>query len=66
MAAERTWKIQELSTEGWTSIDPSTDRLTKEQCDTEIVNYIENGLSPSRVRAVPSGTPDDGLPTLDR
>ena len=66
MTQQKLWKVQELSTNGWTSIDPQSDNLTKEQCDTEIVNYIENGLSPSRVRAVPSGTPDDGLPTLDR
>ena len=33
MTQEKRWKIQELSTNGWTSIDPQSDRLTKEECD---------------------------------
>ena len=36
MAAEKRWKIQELSTNGWTSIDASTDSLTKEDCDAQL------------------------------
>ena len=32
MTEERRWKIQELTTEGWTSIDPSTDSLIKADC----------------------------------
>jgi len=35
MTAEKRWKIQELSTNGWTSIDASTDSLTKEECERE-------------------------------
>ena len=34
---ERLWKIQEQTTNGWTSIDPKTDNLTKEQCDKWLV-----------------------------
>ena len=66
MAAEKRWKIQELSTNGWTSIDPTTDSLTKEQCDVQLNNYMDDGIAPNRLRAVPTGTPDDGLPALDR
>ena len=66
MTQERTWKIQELTTEGWTSIDPSTDSFIKKDCDAQLINYIENGLAPDRIRAVPSQTPDEGLPELDR
>ena len=66
MTEERRWKIQELTTEGWTSIDPSTDSLIKADCTVEINNYIDNGLAPDRIRAVPSQTPDEGLPELDR
>ena len=66
MTEERRWKIQELTTEGWTSIDPSTDSLIKADCTVEINNYIDNGLAPDRIRAVPAGSPDDGLPQLDR
>ena len=66
MTQERRWKIQELSTNGWTSIDPTTDSLTKEQCDVQLNNYMDDGIAPNRLRAVPTGTPDDGLPALDR
>ena len=65
MTEERRWKIQELTTEGWTSIDPSTDSLIKADCNFHLNNYIDSGLAPDRIRAVPEGTPDDGLPQLD-
>ena len=66
MTEERRWKIQELTTEGWTSIDPSTDSLIKADCNVELRSYIENGLSPDRIRAVPAESVDEGLPQLDR
>ena len=66
MAAEKRWKIQELSTNGWTSIDPTTDSLTKEECDAQLNAYMDDGIAPNRLRAVPSQTPDEGLPELDR
>ena len=65
MTEERRWKIQELTTEGWTSIDPSTDSLIKADCNVELRSYIDNGLSPERIRAVPAESVDDGLPTFD-
>ena len=66
MTKEKRWKIQELSTNGWTSIDPTTDSLTKEECDIKLEAYMDDGIAPNRLRAVPTGTPDDGLPALDR
>ena len=66
MAAERRWKIQELSTNGWTSIDPTTDSLTKEECDIKLEAYMDDGIAPNRLRAVPSQTRDEGLPQLER
>ena len=65
MTEERRWKIQELTTEGWTSIDPSTDSLIKADCNVELRSYIENGLSPDRIRAEPAESVDEGLPQLD-
>ena len=47
MTEERRWKIQELTTEGWTSIDPSTDSLIKADCTVEINNYIDNVINDS-------------------
>ena len=66
MAAEKRWKIQELSTNGWTSIDASTDSLTKEDCDAQLNAYMDDGIAPNRLRAVPSQTRDEGLPQLER
>ena len=66
MTEERRWKIQELSTNGWTSIDPTTDSLTKEDCDAQLNAYMDDGIAPNRLRAVPSLHPDEGLPQLDR
>ena len=66
MAAEKRWKIQELSTNGWTSIDPTTDSLTKEECDAQLNAYMDDGIAPNRLRAVPSTHPDDGLQTLEQ
>ena len=65
MTEERRWKIQELTTEGWTSIDPSTDSLIKADCNVELRSYIDDGIAPNRLRAVPSLHPDEGLPQLD-
>ena len=66
MTQQKLWKVQELSTNGWTSIDPQSDNLTKEQCDRWLNTYMNDGIAPNRLRAVPTGTPDDGLPALDR
>ena len=66
MTAEKRWKIQELSTNGWTSIDPTTDSLTKEDCDAQLNAYMDDGIAPNRLRAVPSQTRDEGLPQLER
>ena len=66
MASEKRWKIQELSTNGWTSIDASTDSLTKEDCDAQLNAYMDDGIAPNRLRAVPSQTRDEGLPQLER
>ena len=67
MTQQKLWKVQELSTNGWTSIDPKSDNLGKPACDEWIQFYLERGdIAPDRLRAVPTGTPDDGLAQLDR
>ena len=67
MTKEKRWKIQELSTNGWTSIDPKSDDLGKAACDEWLEYYIDRGeIAPDRLRAVPSLHPDEGLPQLDR
>ena len=67
MTKEKRWKIQELSTNGLTSIDPKSDDLGKVDCDEWIEFFLNRGyIAPNRLRAVPAGTPDEGLPILDR
>ena len=54
MTKEKRWKIQELSTNGWTSIDPKSDDLGKAACDEWIKFYLDRGeIAPDRLRAVP-------------
>tara|TARA_Y100001963_G_scaffold61115_1_gene85312 strand:- start:55 stop:258 length:204 start_codon:yes stop_codon:yes gene_type:complete len=65
MTDEKRWKIQEMTTEGWTSIDPKTDNLLKEECDEWLNRYLEGGIPPTRLRAVRSHVLDDGLASLD-
>ena len=60
MAAEKRWKIQELSTNGWTSIVPTTDSLTKEACDAQLNAYMDDGIAPNRLQAILNHVPDDG------
>ena len=67
MTQEKRWKIQELSTNGWPSIDRKSDNLGKAACDEWIQFYLERGdIAPDRLRAVPVGTLDEGLAQLDR
>ena len=51
---EKLYRIEELTTEGWTLMDEHTCRLTKEQCDNKLTWYINSGnVNPNRLRAVP-------------
>ena len=45
-------RIEELTTEGWTLIDVDAQNLTKEQCDVRLGEYIQNGVTANRLRAV--------------
>ena len=48
------YRIEELTTEGWTLVDNSTTKLTKEQCDAKLQWYVDSGnVNPNRLRAVP-------------
>ena len=47
------YRIEELFTNGWETIDDSATQLTKEQCDAKIQYYLECGYNPHYLRAVP-------------
>ena len=51
---EKLYRIEELTTEGWTLVDNKTCKLTKEQCDDKLNWYVNTGnVNPNRLRAVP-------------
>ena len=47
------WRIEELTTEGWTLVDSTAQNLTKAQCD-EVLNTLVQmeGINPSSLKAV--------------
>ena len=50
MSEEKRWKIVELSTNGWTVIDPDATNLTKEDCDKKLEVYLQQGIAPNRLQ----------------
>ena len=49
----RTFKIQRITTEGWTDVDVLTAvNLTKEQCDAVLQNCINDGIDYRELKAV--------------
>ena len=49
---ERLWRIEELTTEGWTLLDNQAVNLTKDQCDVKLNEFMASGVNASRMRAV--------------
>ena len=47
------WRIEELTTEGWTLISDRAKQLTKAECDNQLEEYLQTGTSAPRMRAVP-------------
>ena len=60
MSEEKRWKIVELSTNGWTVIDPTSTNLTKEECDKKLEVYLQQGIAPNILQAILNHIPDDG------
>jgi len=46
------YRIEELTTEGWTLIENRASKLTKEQCDELLTQYVNMGQNPNRLRAI--------------
>ena len=46
------YRIEELTTEGWTLIEDQAAKVTKERCDELLVKYVNSGQHPNRFRAV--------------
>jgi hypothetical protein len=52
------YRIEELFTAGWELIDSAAQKLTKEQCDQKLNEYLNRGINPKYLRAVPDVTND--------
>ena len=50
---ERLWRIEELTTEGWTLLDDKAVKLTKERCDVMLNEFMSSGVNANRMRSVP-------------
>jgi hypothetical protein len=53
------YRIEELFTNGWELIDESAQKLTKEQCDLRLRDYMNQGYNPNYLRAVIDVYPQD-------
>ena len=49
---EKLYRIEELTTEGWTLIDEVARNLTKVKANVLLDQYINAGVNPNRLRAV--------------
>jgi hypothetical protein len=49
---ETLYRIEEYFTNGWELIDESARKLTREQCDQRLQEYLERGYNPNSLRAV--------------
>ena len=49
---EKLYRIEELTTEGWTLLDEKAVKLTKSQCDVMLGEFMASGVNASRMRAV--------------
>ena len=48
----RFYRVEELTTTGWELADEKCTNLTKEQANQALQNFLDDGLSPQRLRAV--------------
>ena len=52
MSEEKRYKILELVTTGYHLISNRAYNLTKEECDVMLNDFVENGQSPTAIKAV--------------
>jgi len=52
MTEERKYKVLQLDTTGWVVPDDRVDvNLTREQCNARLRWYLDQGISPDRIKA---------------
>ena len=50
---DKLWRIEELTTEGWTLLDDKAVKLTKKNSDVMLNEFMASGVNANRMRAVP-------------
>ena len=48
----RLYRVEELTTQGWEIADEKCVGLTKDEAHKALQNFLDDGLSPQRLRAV--------------
>jgi len=57
MSDEKRYKIMERVTMGWFLSDLTAQNLTKEQCDTKLMEFVKGGANPKDLMAVQQDDP---------
>ena len=55
---QKTYRIEELATNGWQITDTQHQKLTKERAKEVLDSLMTEGYNPGRLRAIPDGTTD--------
>lgn len=55
---QKTYRIEELATNGWQITDTQHQKLTKERAKEVLDLLMTEGYNPGRLRAIPDGTTD--------
>tara|TARA_A100001234_G_scaffold193901_1_gene181916 strand:- start:272 stop:445 length:174 start_codon:yes stop_codon:yes gene_type:complete len=55
---QKTYRIEELATNGWQMTDIRHQKLVKERAKEVLDSLIAEGYNPGRLRAIPDGTTD--------
>jgi hypothetical protein len=50
---EKLYRVEEFYTDGWHTIDATCAKLTKEQASAKLEQWLNEGIPPYRLRAVP-------------
>ena len=49
----RFYRVEELTTTGWELADEKCTNLTKDEAHKALRNFLDDGLAPNRLRAIP-------------
>jgi|TARA_S200000501_G_C20853674_1_gene756822 hypothetical protein len=50
MTENKLYEVRQLGTTGWELVDERATNLTKEQCDNQLKEYMNDGVSSERLK----------------